>query len=54
MDSNRFETRMRLLLSTLRALLEEILPNLRAVSIGFNNDEVKLYCFFHGDYSDDD
>lgn len=54
MDMKQLEKRIDLLLSAQDGLIGEILPNLRAVSIGFHEDDVTLYCFFHGDYSDDD
>lgn len=34
-------------------LLGEILPDLRAVSVGFHQDTVNLFCYFHGEYRDD-
>lgn len=36
------------------ALMDEVLPNLRAVRIGFKNNTVTLYCLFYGDCSEKD
>ena len=45
---------MEVLIHTQGALLDEVLSNLLAVSVGFKEDEATLYCLFKEDYSEND
>ncbi len=48
------DRRLRILLVVRIALLGEIPPNLRAVSVDWTEDKIILYFFFNGEPSEDD
>lgn len=45
------ELRVSILLSLQRALLGEITPSLRGVTVGWDSSEIIIHCFFDGEIS---
>jgi hypothetical protein len=53
-NKSELELRIRVLLSLQRALLGEIPPSLRGVTVGWDSSEIIIHCFFDGEISEDD
>jgi hypothetical protein len=46
--------RTSVLLSIQRALLGEVRPTLRCVTVGWDSDSIRILCYFDGEISEDD
>ena len=47
-------SRHKIVLSVQRALLGSITPNLRGVAVDWNDNEIRVFCYYHGAISEDD
>ncbi len=54
MNEEQIERRIKILLSVQRALLGAIVPNLRRIFLDWNENEIRFYFVFDGDFSEED
>jgi hypothetical protein len=54
MLNNEALLRQKILLSVQRALLGSVTSNLRGVAIDWNDSEIRIVCYYHGQISNDD
>lgn len=52
--TEKISTRIHVILSFIRALLGEVSPVLRGITLGLKGKEVKLICYFDGEIQEDD